>query len=57
MRRVLAVGLLLLAGCDRGAAPAPNDDARATAAAEHKAVADTDAAEHDAAAVRPVEQN
>lgn len=43
------VAALLLAGCGTGAKPPTNNDAAATAAAERKAVADTDGAHRDAA--------
>ena len=57
IRPAIAVALLL-AGCDKTAAPVASDDAIAAAAAEHKAVADTDGARRDAARPGgPVEQN
>ena len=58
MRRAAAISLLVLVtACGTGAAPVVTDDAVATAAAERKAVADTDAARRDAAIARPAEQN
>ena len=50
MTRAVFVAALLIAGCDRKAAPVVDNTAIATAAAEHKAVADTDAAQREAVA-------
>jgi hypothetical protein len=59
MMRAAAIGVLVVvAGCGDHAAPAVSDDAVATAAAERKAVADTDGARRDASvAGRTAEQN
>lgn len=58
MRPATVAVLLLVAGCGSGAPPVPTDDAVAMAAAERKAVADTDAARRDAAIPgRAAEQN
>ncbi len=50
-RAVIVAAMLLVAGCDRKAAPVVDDTAIATAAAERKAVADTDAAQREAVGV------
>ena len=47
-RAVIVAAMLMVAGCDRKAAPVVDDTAIATAAAERKAVADTDAAQREA---------
>jgi len=47
-RAVIVAAMLMVAGCERKAAPVADDTAIATAAAERKAVADTDAAQREA---------
>lgn len=55
IREIVIVACLLSAGCSPAAEPI-SDDSAAIAAAERKAIADTDAARRDAAAM-PAEQS
>ena len=52
-RVVIVAAMLMVAGCDRKAAPVVDNTAMATAAAERKAVADTDAAQRETGVIVP----
>jgi hypothetical protein len=58
MRAAAVMAFVLVSACGRSAAPVADSDATAIAAAERKAVADTDAARRDAVVrAAPGEQN